>query len=184
MAPSPSDIQLIERVNSGEKEAFTLLIERYQQKVFQTCMGFMHNQTDAEDLAQEVFIKVYKSLKSFQGNSSFGTWIYRITVNKAINQLRRNKLRTLVGLDARAMETPADHNKADGPLLQREQKEQIKRALNQLNSQQKAAFVLFYYQELSMVEVAGVLQKSQKATESLVFRARQNLQKMLRNDKI
>lgn len=175
----PPDKILVDRVKNGDREAFTTLMERYQQKVFQTSMGFLHNQADAEDLTQEVFIKSYKSMKSFRGESSFGTWIYRITVNKAINQLRRNKLRAFAGLDAiKGEDSTADTN-ADAPLLRKEQKEQIKKALTRLNNTQKKVFVLFYYQELNLKEVAEVLELSPKATESLLFRARKKLQKEL-----
>lgn len=175
---SPDKI-LVDRVKNGDREAFTTLMERYQQKVFQTSIGFLHNQADAEDLTQEVFIKAYKSLKSFRGESSFGTWIYRIAVNRAINQLRKDKLRALTGPDASEAEHPVADTNADEPLLRKEQKEQIKRALNKLNNAQKKAFILFYYQELSMKEVAEVLKLSPKAAESLLFRARKSLQKEL-----
>lgn len=178
MESSPSDNILVERVKNGDQQAFATLIERYEQKVFQTSMGFVHNTADAEDLAQEVFIKAYKAIDSFKGESSFGTWIYRITVNKSINQLRKNKLRAMSGLYDHETESHEEAG-ADFYLLQEEQRRQIKNALRQLNSTQKKIFILFYYQDLSIKEISVILKITPKSAESTLFRARKKLQNEL-----
>jgi RNA polymerase sigma-70 factor (ECF subfamily) len=173
------DNELVVQATEGQTEAFSILVERYRQKVFQTCMGFLHNGDDAEDLTQDIFVKAWHALKSFDGRSAFGTWLYRIAVNKAINQTRKNNLRSFTGINDEVTESNHSEENAENSLVQQEQKAQIKWAINKLKSKQKKAFVLFYYQELSINEVAEVLNLSQKATESLVFRARKNLQKLL-----
>ncbi|MFO8001848.1 MAG: RNA polymerase sigma factor [Marinilabilia sp.] len=178
MQSSFTDNELAEQAMQGRTEAFSILVERYRQKVFRTAMGFLHNADDAEDLTQEIFIKAWHALRSFNRKSAFSTWLYRISVNKAINQTRKNKLKALAGINDEVNNT-RDNESADDTITRKEQKEEIKNAINKLNNKQKKAFVLFYYQELSMKEVADVLKMSKKAAESLVFRARQNLQKEL-----
>ena len=178
MQSSYTDNELVEQAMQGRTEAFSILVDRYRQKVFRTAMGFLHNADDAEDLTQEIFIKAWHALRSFDRKSAFSTWLYRISVNKAINQIRKNKLRALAGINDEVNQTPDDES-ADDTITRKEQKKEIKKAINELNIKQKKAFVLFYYQELNMKEVADVLKMSQKAAESLVFRARKNLQKEL-----
>ncbi len=178
MQSSLTDNELAEQAMHGRTEAFSILVDRYRQKVFRTAMGFLHNADDAEDLTQEIFIKTWHALRSFDGKSAFSTWLYRISVNKAINQIRKNKFRAITSINEEVNQT-RDEESADDSITRKEQKEEIKKAINKLNNKQKKAFVLFYYQELSMKEVAEVLKMSQKAAESLVFRARKSLQKEL-----
>ncbi len=176
MDSSPTDIELAKQATQGHTEAFSILVERYRQKVFQTSMGFLHNTDDAEDLTQDIFVKAWKALGSFDERSAFSTWLYRISVNKAINKLRKNKIRTFVVINDEINESTYEDSNAENKIVRSEQKEEIQRAINKLKTKQKKAFVLFYYQELSMKEVATILKITQKAAESLVFRARKNLQ--------
>src|SRR5690554_7603014 len=87
------DQDIIANIRRGDKQAYRLLVERYQQKVFQTCMGFVHHEEDAADLTQEVFIKVYEKLDAFRGEAAFSTWLYRMAVNHSLNAVRKNKLK-------------------------------------------------------------------------------------------
>lgn len=176
---SSNENELVNQAKEGQTEAFSRLVEKYRQKVFQTSMGFLHNADDAEDLTQDIFVKVWHSLKSFDGRSTFSTWLYRIAVNQAINQVRKNKLRSFAGINSEIHESQYSDDNAEETLERKELKKQIWQAIDKLKSNQKKAFVLFYYQELSIKEVAEVMDLSQKATESLVFRARKNLQKAL-----
>jgi RNA polymerase sigma-70 factor (ECF subfamily) len=179
MQAPPTDHTLVQQAKQGHTEAFSILVERYRQKVFQTGMGFLHNADDAEDLTQDIFVKAWHALKSFDGRSAFKTWLYRIAVNKAINQTRKNKLRSFTAINDEVTESQYSDENAENKLIRQEQKVHIKGAINKLKTNQKKAFILFYYQELSIKDVGEVLDLSQKATESLVFRARKNLQKLL-----
>jgi RNA polymerase sigma-70 factor (ECF subfamily) len=179
MQTTPTDSDLVQQAQDGQTEAFSVLVDRYRQKVFQTCMGFLHSTDDAEDLTQEIFVKAWNALKSFDGRAAFSTWLYRIAVNRAINQTRRNKLRSFVGINDEVTSSGYSDDDAETNLMRSEQRAQIKSAVNKLISNQKKAFVLFYYQELSLIEVAEVLEMSPKATESLIFRARKKLQELL-----
>ena len=84
------DSEIISLILDGDRQIFRMLVEKYQSMVFRTCMGFLHNKDDADDLTQEIFIQAYQSLKSFKGKSSFSTWIYRIAVNASLNRVRKN----------------------------------------------------------------------------------------------
>lgn len=179
MQSSLTENELVELSKEGNLEAFSNLIDLYRQKVFQTCMGFLHSRDDADDLTQDIFIKAWKSLKSFDGRSTFSTWLYRIAVNSAINQVRKNKLRTYVGLNYVLTDATSTEENADNHLMRAEIRQEIKKAVGRLKINQRKAFVLFYYQELSIKEIATVMKISPKAAESLVFRARKNLQKYL-----
>src|SRR5437879_9865734 len=103
-APPPSsdaqeDSQLVKRARTGEMEAYDELVRRYQERIYATIYHMTSNHEDANDLAQEAFIKAYHALKSFKGGSSFYTWVYRIAVNKTINFLKQRKNRALLSLD-------------------------------------------------------------------------------------
>lgn len=91
-----SEEQLIQEIISGNTYAFKTLMEKYQSPVFRVAMGFVHSKEDAEDITQEVFIKIYRSLPNFKGDSEFSTWLYRITVNMSINYLNRNRQNRLL----------------------------------------------------------------------------------------
>ena len=89
------DSAIIKEILHGDKDKFRLLIEKYQQMVFRTVMGFVHNKEDADDLTQEIFIQVYQSLERFKGNSAFSTWLYRIAINASLNKIRRSPLKII-----------------------------------------------------------------------------------------
>lgn len=179
MQEVPTDTELVTQAKKGQTEAFSLLVDRYRQKVFQTAMGFTHNRDDAEDLTQEIFVKAWNALNGFDQRSTFSTWLYRIAVNKAINVVRKNKIRSFIGLNEEVNQQYSNEKNAEEEISVKEQKAEIQQAINKLNTKQKKAFVLFYYQDLNMKEVAEILEMTPKATESLVFRARKKLQSLL-----
>ncbi|HOW41538.1 MAG TPA: sigma-70 family RNA polymerase sigma factor, partial [Bacteroidales bacterium] len=84
-----TDNEIIDLVLAGERDKYRLLVERHQQMVFRTCMGYLHNRDDADDLTQEVFIQAYQSLSRFRKDSAFSTWLYRIAINASLNRTRR-----------------------------------------------------------------------------------------------
>jgi len=176
-----SDEILIKEVIAGNNAAFKTLMERYQLLVFRTVMGFVHLKEDAEDITQEVFIRVYQSLHTFQGESEFSTWIYRIIVNMSLNFLRSNrKKRLLQSLEAlfilRSEEkTPLEE------LESTERDRRIRKAIDSLPEKQRMAFILSRYEELSQKKIATIMNRSEGAVEQLLQRAKENLQKKLRS---
>jgi len=155
--------------------------------VVNTCFRFIFNREDAEDLAQEVFIEVYRSLDKFREESKLSTWIYRIAVSKSLDHLRRLKrkkrfssLKRIIGVDdpADSIPAPDQDNPADA-LDSKERYAVLQNALDALPDNQKTAFLLSKYDGYSNQEIADILQTTIPAVESLVHRAKKNLQTRL-----
>jgi RNA polymerase sigma-70 factor (ECF subfamily) len=178
--------ELLFGLRNAEEPAFRELVERFQHKVFNTALGLVQSHPDAEDIAQEVFIQVHRSIHQFKGDSLLSTWIYRITATKSLDFLRSKKrkkrfgfVRTLLGADNRPIYEPEDFNH---PGVQQERKEEaaiLFSMVNQLPENQRTAFILNKVEELSYREIAAVLQLSESAVDSLLQRARQNLRKKI-----
>ena len=174
-----SDEQLIREITAGNYAAFKTLMERYQLQVFRTVMGFLHTKEDAEDITQEVFIRVYQSLHTFQGGSEFSTWLYRITINMSLNFLRSNrKKRMLQSLEALFTLRSEEKNPLE-ELESAERDRRIRKAIDSLPERQRMAFILSRYQELPQKKIAAVMNRSEGAVEQLLQRAKENLQKKL-----
>jgi len=187
-----TDTEIINIILKGNRDKFRMLVEKYQSMIFRTCMGFLHDKDDADDLTQEVFIKTYQSLNSFKGDSAFSTWIYRIAVNKSLNLVKKRKRETFYhnissifgsgeNENKQSNVDPFSPNEADKDLKNKELHGELKNAINSLPENQKIAFILNKYQDLSYKEVAEVMEISLSSVESLIFRAKSNLQKLLSN---
>lgn len=180
--------ELIENIRNGGQQYFRQLYDSYQNKVYNTTFGFVHNTEDAQDITQEVFVELYHSLKTFRGDSTLSTWIYRIAVNKSLNHLRKKKnFSFFSGFHKGAkddqktvlseLEDP-QLNPSD-TLENIELQQQLQRAVDALPEKQRTAFILEKFEDLSYKEIAQVMNTSLSSVESLLFRARQNLQKIL-----
>ncbi|TAJ09753.1 RNA polymerase sigma factor [Marinilabiliaceae bacterium JC017] len=176
-----TDNDLIKQALQADEKAFQLLVEKYQQQVFSTCMGFAKNKQDAEDIAQEVFVEVFQSLGKFRHQSAFSTWLYRITVNKSLNHQRKQKFLNLFKSNNEEVTyaLEADHHLPDAGLVQKDNRRLLKKALAALPKNQRVAFILSKYQELSGKEIAAVMNLSLSAVEALVHRSRKNLKAYL-----
>jgi RNA polymerase sigma-70 factor, ECF subfamily len=183
-----SDNQLIAGLREGDREAYRILVDRYHVKVIRTCTGFVHSTADAEDIAQEVFIEVFKSVDRFRGDSELSTWLYRIAVNKSLNFLRKSARRKVFSFITGQPEegrplvperAAGTESNADEAMIRREQASALERALASLPENQRTAFVLNKYEDLSYKEISVVMKISMGSVESLIFRAKQNMQKKL-----
>ena len=182
--------EFIENLRSGNQAAFSLLIDDYQQKVFHTCISFVPNKEDAEDIAQEVFLEVYKSIGKFKGNSKLSTWIYKICTNKCLEFIRKKNakkrfvfIQRILGneipLDKTNFFTEFNH---PGILLEhKERSETIYLAINTLPESQKIVFTLAKLDGKTYQEIVEITGKSMSSVESIMFRAKKNLQKKLAN---
>lgn len=181
-----SDQELIKQLKEGNESAFKIIVEKWQDMVFNTCMGLVQDANDAEDVAQEVFIQVYESVDQFKGESKFSTWLYRIAVTKSLDHLRKKKrkkrfafLQSLFGVnEEEVIQDPEFHH----PGVKLENKEQaavLFKAIAKLPDNQKAAFTLHKLEGLSYQEVAEALSTTVSSVESLMHRARGNLRKIL-----
>lgn len=178
------DKAYIERVLNGQKNEFRWLVEKYRKFVFRTALGFVHNSEEAEDLAQEVFVRIYQSLSQFQGKSEFSTWLYRITINVCTTHVSHNRRKNILQLTGHylreALCLPCPDNNPQEKLTQDEKSEAIRRAIDSLPAKQHIAFTLSKYDELSQKEIARIMQISEGAVEQLLQRAKINLQKKLK----
>ena len=182
----------ISRLRAGERTAFNELVTRYQSGVINVCFGFTKNQEEAEDVAQEVFVEVFRNLHQFKEESGLYTWIYRIAVSKSLDFLRsKNRKKRAAFFKNRSRGEAADlamakvadsGHSAEEQLEQKRQQHAINEAIAQLPETQRIAFTLTQVEELSYKEVSAILEKSQSSIESLVHRAKQNLRKLLRKE--
>ena len=172
---------LIEKLIAGEEPAYRYIINKYREPVIRLCRGFTGSSDDAEDLAQDVFLEVFRSITRFRGQSSISTWIYRIAVNKSQNFVRDRRRvvynNYTAGIDRESSED--DSYKADKQLTRKEHAEALHNALDSLPSGQRTAFVLSKYEDLKYTEIAEIMKISLSAVESLLFRAKKNLQEKL-----
>ncbi len=174
-----ADKELIQEILLGNNNAFKTLVEKYQQQVFRVVMGFVHSKEDAEDVTQDIFIKVYQSLSSFKGKSEFSTWLYRVAVNMSLNFINRNKKNSILESLEKLFHKSSDEKT---PLEQMEDAERdklIQEAIDSLPEKQKTAFVLSRYEELSQKKIASIMDTTEGAVEQLLQRAKANLQKKL-----
>jgi RNA polymerase sigma-70 factor (ECF subfamily) len=184
---SQDELDLIERLKRGEESAFRSLVEQYQDLVYNTALGIVQNESDAEDVAQEVFIQVFRSIGTFKSEAKLSTWIYRITTTRALDLLRARKSKKRFGLLKRLWETEeespveniSDFNHPGVSLERKEEAAQLMHAITQLPENQKVAFVLHKLEGLSYLEIAEVMGNTLPAVESLMHRARLNLRKIL-----
>jgi len=176
----------VQQVLAGDQSAFRAIVERYQDRVYVTCMNMLHDNEDAEDVAQEVFLEVYNSLRSFRGEAKLSTWIYRIAVTKSLDLIRRRKRKKrfaqVQSLFAPHTEEPAGEESGAHPGLRLEEAERgriLRRHIDRLPENQKAALLMFTADGLSYQEISEVLRTTVPAVESLIFRARSTLRKRL-----
>lgn len=178
---------LINLLKQKDRDAFKTIVETWQDMVFNTAVGILQNEEDAEDVAQEVFMQVFESIDSFKEDSKLSTWIYRITVSKALDHIRKKKtqkrfafLKSLFKEEDQAMIEPPDFLHPGVKLENKENAQALFHAMDKLPPNQKTAFVLNKMENLSYQEVGNVMELSSSAVDSLLQRARQNLKKELR----
>ena len=188
-APPDADAQLMLRVKRGDREAFVELVNRYKQPVLNLVTRTLRDATEAEDLAQAVFVQVWKSAGRYQASAKFSTWLFTIARNSCLNELRRRARHPAEPLDAphpehegESLHQPPDVQTATPPdaLLHGELERKIEEALAALPENQRTAILLCRQDELSYDEIAAVLGCSLSATKSLIFRGREALNQRLK----
>jgi len=169
---------LVDACLAGDRGAFDVIVERHRRQVYQLCYRYVGSHEDAADLAQDTFIRAYKGLKGFKGQSSLSTWLYRIAVNVCLNR---------VSLKTPRPEALGPQDREDGGaerpdtvLLREERAAEVRAAIRQLPPKQRATLILRVYHELPHEEIAGVLGSSVGAAKANFFHALANLKKLLR----
>jgi RNA polymerase sigma-70 factor, ECF subfamily len=186
MTPDDNDQQLVERVQKGDKSAFDLLVLKYQHRVLKLVGRFVSDAAEAQDVAQEAFLKAYRALPSFRGDSAFYTWLYRIAINTAKNALVSNRRRPVdFDLDLQDPEQYDRHARLkdvdtpEGVLLTEEIRLVVERAMEQLPEDLRTAIVLREIEGLSYEEIAEAMDCPVGTVRSRIFRAREAIDKRL-----
>jgi RNA polymerase sigma-70 factor (ECF subfamily) len=177
--------EFIDKLKSGDEAAFRQCVTTYQEKVRNTCFHFVQHAMDAEDIAQEVFVEVFDSIKKFREDAQLSTWIYRIAVNKSLDFIRRKNRKkrfarviSLFGQDENPINIPAVGNPQQN-METNERRKLLHWAVSRLPENQQTAITLSKFEELSNREVAEIMGLSLSATEALLHRAKKNLHKKL-----
>lgn len=180
-ASDETDILLMERVKDGDMAAFETLVETHQSRVIGTVAKMLGDGTDHEDIAQQVFLRVWHSSKRYQPAAKFTTWLFKITRNLVLNELRRRKRHPATTLETPHLQTQDPHALApDSLLLEEELQQAIQQAIDALPELQRMAIILRRFEELPYEDIAEVLEVSVPAVKSLLFRARTELRDRLR----
>lgn len=185
-----TETEFIAELKSKNMAAYSKLLDDFQQKVFATCISFVPNREDAEDIAQEVFVEIFNSITKFKGNSKLSTWIYKITTNKCLEFIRKKNtkkrfafLQSITG-NAIPMDKTSYFTEINHPGILLENKElnvTLFTAINSLPKSQKVVFTLHKIDGKSYQDVAKITNKSLSSVESIMFRAKKNLQSLLEN---
>lgn len=175
-----SDLELVRQFQNGDESAFNLLVLRYQEKVYWVARRFLTDHDAADDVTQEVFCKAYESLKGFRGDSTLYTWLYRITVNIALNALRKQRVRDFFRIDELFDVEDPDALPPDMMMERQEERTLIEEAIASLPTKQKSVFVLRYYEEMPYEEIAKILKTSVGGLKANYFHAMKKIQEYVR----
>lgn len=187
MAMEENESQLIERVCSGDLHAFEGIVERYKKKVYYIAYDIVGDHHEAEDISQEVFIKMYRALNRFRKDAKMSSWLYQIAVNTSIDSLRRKKTKPRINVEdldqvgareqslASASPEANPERRAVASIMQ----EHIDQALHKITPQERTVFVMRHYNEFKIREIADVLDVSSGTVKSLLFRALKKLRNEL-----
>jgi RNA polymerase sigma-70 factor (ECF subfamily) len=184
-----NDRELIIKAQNGDAAAFEDLVYRYDRKVLSIALKYVNDRDDAKDIYQEVFIRVFKSLKNFQFRSEFSTWLYRIATNVCLTYRSRKKKRVMVSLDhdgderTQNIEIPVDEDDKSMPeasISNNELKERIDKEVNKLSPKKKMIFVLKYYEGYKIREIAEMLRCKEGTVKKSLFDAAEKLKEQLK----
>ena len=177
-----TDVQLMLDVKAGDEASFELLLQKYRSPLVNFLFRMVRDRATAEDLAQEVFLRVYRARAQYSPSAKFTTWLFRIATNLALNSVRDNRHRRMeVSLDAPAdedeapIQVPTREMRIDEHMIERDRAEFIRRTIATLPEKQRAAVLLHKYEEMDYGEIAKVLECSESALKSLLFRAYETL---------
>ncbi len=174
------DLILVKRITAGDEQAFEELVRRYQHSVLNIINRYIGNYNEAEDIAQEVFIKVWRKIRSFKGKSKFSTWLYRIVVNQCIDYKRKNK-EELVSLDKRLAEGNLPLSlTVEFDCAKETMREILRKVIQELPANQRIALILSKFEGRSYQAIAEIMGISLSAVESLIHRAKNSLKDKLR----
>jgi RNA polymerase sigma factor (sigma-70 family) len=181
MAPK-TDAELIDEFRKGNVEGFNELVRRYQEKVYWIARRIVVTHDDADDVVQDVFIRVYKSLGNFRSESGFYTWLYRIAMNVSLNAKRAKRIKDFVQFDDTIDQEREGNEHADATILRNEYQQILERAIERLPTKQKMVFMMRYHDEMPYEEMAMLLDKSVGGLKANYFHALKKVQEFVRKE--
>lgn len=177
---------ITEKIKAGDMRAFELLVNDFKERVMNICLSYCNNKTDAEDIAQEVFIEIYKSIRKFKGDSALSTWVFKIASNKSLDHIRKQKRLKRGASVTSYIEDLKNYAWADGntmvpdsKLIEKQRKEWLYDGLSKLPKRQNEAFVLTQIHGMDQQGVSEIMDCTVKSVESLVLRGRKKLKSIL-----
>ncbi len=173
------DNELIHKFLEGEQWAFDRLMNRHQKKVYRIALGMLGDHDEAADVVQEVFIRAFRSLKTFKFESRFSTWLHRITVNYSISRIRHQQIRHHLSLSEVSHRLTSNLGRPGRELVLKDLSEEIEQAVASLPPKQRAIFVMHYQEELAHKEIARIMGRSEGAIKSSYCQAVKKLRKRL-----
>ena len=186
-AMTRSDVQLMLDVKAGDEASFEILLHKYRSPLVNFLFRMVRDRATAEDLAQEVFLRVYKARSQYSPSAKFTTWLFRIATNLALNSVRDNRHRQMdVSIDAPLeedeappLQLPSREMRIDEHMVERDRAEFIRQKISALPEKQRVAVLLHKYEEMDYADIAKVLECSESALKSLLFRAYETLRVQL-----
>jgi len=172
-----NDSWYVERVLKGDTQYFSYFVEKYKDIVFSIAMKVLRNREDAEEMAQESFIKAFKSLHTFKGEAKFSTWLYRITYNNCISEVRKKKIKFVSADDVQISDEPEEMN-LDGIPAENRAK-YVKAALEKLPEDEYMLILLYYFDDKSVEEIGEITKMTESNGKVKLFRARKKLYAIL-----
>ena len=170
------DQKLIEAIQNGDTKAYTQLVNRYKDLVFTLAIRMLKHKEEAEEVAQDTFIKVFKSLDKFKGDSKFSTWIYKVTYNTCLDRIKKNKKHyNDVPIDEFTFNKLDSIDNALDNMINEEKSVLIKSCINKLPKDSSALLTLFYFEELSLEEISKIINSEANTVKVKLFRARKKL---------
>ena len=170
----------INKVLNGDVNSFSILVDRYKDLIFTIAIRMLKNREEAEEVAQDIFVKIYKSLSKFKGDSKFSTWIYKIAYNTCLDVLKKYNKNDFVPIDEYTEKQLAGLENIFDTLVLKEQQICIQKCLNLLPYEESILLTLYYYEDQSLEEISKVLNISQNNAKVKLFRSRKKLENILR----
>lgn len=180
MNPGVEDKQIVEAVLAGNTRLYAEIVERYQQVVANLTYKLCGNKLDIEEVTQQVFVELYTALPRFRFDSKLSSFIYSITVNVVCKMTKKQRLFISSDQQEYHPETPSDDLNAEQQIIRNERHQQLRAAIGRLKNEQRTALVLYSFEDFSYQEIADVMQCSLSKVESLIFRAKKNLAKEMK----
>jgi RNA polymerase sigma factor (sigma-70 family) len=176
------DSELVEEILQGNNLSFNQLVKRYQERIYWTARRIVNSHEDADDVVQNVFLKMYEGLKNFRGDSNLFTWLYRITVNDSLNRLRKKRFLQFVPYEEYFEDKSQTSESADDKVIRQEYQTALERAIEKLPPKQRTVFTMRYFNETPFEELANVLNKSVGGTKANYFQAVKKISGIMRKE--